>query len=256
MVLWYSINVMSTINKQVDFKDVKDALKDLVTSQKETDRQLKETDRQLKESKLDVDRQIKETDRQLKESKLDVDRQLKESKLDVDRQLKETDRQLKESKLDVDRQLKETDRRLKELDNLFNGQWGKLIEALVEGRLVKLLKQRQIDIKSCSSRAIKTSKEDKDYEFDIIAANGSEVVPVEVKTTMKVRDVDDFIKKLKIFKTFSPDYKNKKIYGAVAYLKAQQHSQVYAEKKGLFVIRAVGDSAFIINEKSFKPKAF
>ena len=218
---------MSTINKQVDFKDVKDAIKDLVKSQKETDRQFKETDRRLKESKLDVDRQ-----------------------------LKETDRQLKESKLDVDRQLKETDRRLKELDTLFNGQWGTLIEALVEGRLVKLLKERHIDIRSCSSRSVKTSKENKEYEFDIIAANGSEVVPVEVKTTMKVRDVDDFIKKLKIFKTFSPDYKNKKIYGAVAYLKAQQSSQVYAEKKGLFVIRAVGDSAFLINEKSFKPKAF
>ena len=211
---------MSTINKQVDFKDVKEAIKDLVKSQKETGRQLKE------------------------------------SKLDVDRQLKETDRQLKESKLDVDRQLKETDRRLKELDNLFNGQWGKLIEALVEGSLVNLLKQRHIDVSSCSSRVKKPLKQGQDYEFDIIAANGSEVVPVEVKTTMKVRDVDDFIKKLKIFKTLFPDYKNKKIYGAVAYLKAQQSSHIYAEKKGLFVIRAVGDSAFLINEKSFKPKAF
>ena len=218
---------MSTINKQVDFKDVKEAIKDLLKSQKETGRQ-------LKESKLDVDRQLKETDRQLKE----------------------TDRQLKESKLDVDRQLKETDRRLKELDNLFNGQWGKLIEALVEGSLVNLLKQRHIDVSSCSSRVKKPLKQGQDYEFDIIAANGSEVVPVEVKTTMKTKDVDDFIKKLKIFKTLFPDYKNKKVYGAVAYLKAHQSSHVYAERKGLFVIRAVGDSAFIINEKSFKPKAF
>ena len=209
MVLWYSINVMSNTDKQIDFKDVKEALKDLVKSQKETDRQLKETDRQLKKSKLDLDRHFKETERERKK-----------------------------------------------LHELFTGQWGRLVEALVEGGLVNFLKQRQINISTSYSRVKKTLKKGQEYEFDIVAANGSEVVPVEVKTTMDKNDVDDFIKKLKIFKTLFSAHKNKKIYGAVAYLKAHQSSHVYAERQGLFVIRAVEDSASITNEKAFKPRAF
>ena len=35
---------------------------------------------------------------------------------------------------------KETDRRLRKLNELFSGQWGKLMEALVEGDLSTLLK--------------------------------------------------------------------------------------------------------------------
>ena len=40
--------------------------------------------------------------------------------------------------------MQETDRRLRGLDELFNSQWGKLIEALVKGDLVRLLQHRDI----------------------------------------------------------------------------------------------------------------
>ena len=40
--------------------------------------------------------------------------------------------------------MKETDRKIKKLNDLFTGQWGKLMESLVEGDLIKLLKERQI----------------------------------------------------------------------------------------------------------------
>ncbi|MDE0152005.1 MAG: hypothetical protein OXK80_05890 [Bdellovibrionales bacterium] len=77
-----------------------------------------------------------------------------------------------------------------------------------------------------------------------------------MKTTMRKNDVDHFIKKLEIFKKLRPDYKSKTIYGAVAYLKANEGSDRYAEKKKLFVIRAVGSSASITNAKDFKPQSF
>lgn len=53
-----------------------------------------------------------------------------------------------------------------------------------------------------------------------------------------------------------PEYKNFKVYGAVAYLRAEEESEVYAERQKLFAIRATGDSAAIINAPSFTPKAF
>ena len=50
--------------------------------------------------------------------------------------------------------------------------------------------------------------------------------------------------------------RDKKVYGAVAYLKAKGGSKSYAEEQKLFVIRAVGSSASITNAKDFKPRSF
>ena len=57
------------------------------------------------------------------------------------------------------------------------------------------------------------------YEFDILAGNGEEMVVVEVKTTLRVEDVAQFLEKLGKFTDYEPDYRGKQIYGAVAYLR-------------------------------------
>ena len=36
----------------------------------------------------------------------------------------------------------------------------------------------------------------------------------------------------------------------------REESEIHAERQGLFVIKATGSSASIINKKDFKPKAF
>ena len=95
------------------------------------------------------------------------------------------------------------------------------------------------------------------WEIDIIAANGDEVVAVEVKTTLKVRQVTDFIETLKVFPEEAPSaYRGKRTYGAVAYLKADEAADGYAERQGLYVIRATGSSASITNQEGFKPRTF
>ena len=55
-------------------------------------------------------------------------------------------REVSASQKETDRQMRETDRRLRKTEELFNSQWGKLMEALVEGDLVKLLRQRGIEV--------------------------------------------------------------------------------------------------------------
>ena len=45
-----------------------------------------------------------------------------------------------------------------------------------------------------------------------------------------------------------------KVYGGIAYLNIAEQSDIFAEKNGLFVIKAVGESARITNKKTFKPK--
>ena len=68
------------------------------------------------------------------------DRWLKESRKKSDRQTEEIKKLFRET----NRQMKETDRRLKKLDSLFNSQWSKLLESLVEGDLVALLQEQGI----------------------------------------------------------------------------------------------------------------
>ena len=107
---------------------------------------------------------------------------------------------------------KETDRRLKKLDELFTGQWGKLIEALVKGDFIKLLKERNIPITELSQHTSGSFKGQK-YEFDIIAKNGDCVVVCEVKTTLKVKHVKYFIEQMEQFRIGSRIIRENKYTG-------------------------------------------
>ena len=71
------------------------------------------------------------------------------------------------------------------------------------------------------------------YEFDLITVNNEneEVVVFEVKTTLKIRHVDHFIKKLKSFREIFHYNRDKTIYGAIAYLKANEGAVRNSEKK-------------------------
>ena len=107
----------------------------------------------------------------------------------------ETARRMQETDQLIKRQARAADRRMDKLDELFNGQWGKLIEALVEGDLVGLLQQRGIAVHHTVTNPRQNYGERR-WEFDILAINGAEVVVVEVKTTLRVPDVDRFIGRL------------------------------------------------------------
>ncbi len=122
----------------------------------------------------------------------------------------------------------------------------------MENDLVNQLNQKNIPVHGTSTR-IKKTFENKQYEFDIIAHNGAEIVVVEVKTTLDTKKIDHFIEKLKDFKRVFSEYVDKKLYGAVAYIVNDMGSERYLEKKGLFVIKATGDSSTIINAENFQP---
>ena len=254
-------------------KETQANLKELSVSQKETDQQIKEvsasqkeTDQQIQRFSEELSASQKETDQQIKEvsaSQKKTDQQIRKFSEELSASQKETDQQIKEvsaSQKELQIAQKETDKQLKKTDARFNSQWGKLVESLVEGKLVEILNERGIEVLQTAQR-VEVSYTEKNgkiqrKEFDILAVNGIEVVVVEVKTTLKPPDVSYFLKALKGFKKYCPQYKSHTVYGAVAYLRSEAKAASYSENKGLFVIRATGDSASIINKKDFKPKSF
>ena len=182
-------------------------------------------------------------------------REISESQKRSQKEAEQYRKEYEQRRKELELQMKDTDLRLKKAEGLFTTQWGKLMETLVEGDLLKLMKQKNIRVDDTTMN-MKGCYKDQNWEIDMLASNGEEIVLVAVKTTLNLQNVKDFIYKLKKFTTWKPIYKEKKMYGAVAYLKADQGSARYAEKQGLFVIRATGSSSSIINKKDFKPKIF
>lgn len=178
-------------------------------------------------------------------------KEVKERFKDTDARFKSLEQRFKETNA----QFKETGKRIQQAFDLFEGQWGKLMESLVEGDLIRLLQARGIEVRDTSTRR-KGNYKGTSYEFDIIAHNGNEIVIVEVKTTLRVSHVKKFIERLKEVKTWLPEYKNYKIYGTVAFLRAEEESDTFAQTKKLYVIRATGDSASIVNAMDFEPRVF
>ncbi|MDE0222246.1 MAG: hypothetical protein OXJ90_23480, partial [Spirochaetaceae bacterium] len=94
------------------------------------------------------------------------------------------------------------------------------------------------------------------WEIDILAVNDDEVVVVAVKTSLKVWHVDDLLGLLKDFPGLLRAYRDHEVYGAVAYLNADESSAAYAQRQGLYVIRATGSSVSITNPEDFQPRRF
>ena len=202
----------------------------------------------------EIDRYRAEAEKQSVEEK----RQQAERWAEADRRKAEAEKQTAKIEQIIERlsvETEKTNKGLKKAKELFETQWGKLMESLVEGDLVKVLNERGINVEHTYMNIKREHGEDR-YEYDIVAGNGDEAVVVEVKTTLKVQYIKYFLEGLQKFSDRLSSYRGKIIYGAVAYLRASESASKYAERQGLFVIRATGNSAHLINKEGFKPKVF
>ena len=176
-----------------------------------------------------------------------------------------TEKALRESQEKTEKALRELSKNLNAANGNFNNKWGNFLESLVKGDLVKLLSKRNIKVDMVRSRLVASGSTGKEVgEFDVVAMNGKEIVTVEVKTTLTKEKVEKFINKLKIFKKYFSEHRDKVLYGGVAFLCEPQDEEAesaaeYAEENGLFVILSPGGEGNVTtlsNSKDFKPKAF
>jgi hypothetical protein len=73
---------------------------------------------------------------------------------------------------------------------------------------------------------------------------------------LRPSDVKHFLKKLPQVKSWLKEYANNTVYGAMAYLNADAGAEIMAQNKGLFIIKATGDSARLENTHDFKPHCY
>ncbi|WP_435183194.1 hypothetical protein ACRYJJ_14610 [Cylindrospermopsis raciborskii G7] len=134
-------------------------------------------------------------------------------------------------------------------------RWGEFVENLVRPAAVRLFKEQGINV-HYTSLQVKAHDYKGSIEIDIWAENDGEIVAIEVKSHLKVRDIKRFIKVLDRFKDIFPKYKNYRLYGAVAGIKVDEKADQYALEQGLFLIRPAGDSVAIDMKEDFQAKVW
>lgn len=212
--------------------------------------QMRETDRRWEESR-------KEADRRFEESRKEADRRFEESRKAADLRFEQSALERKESreKLDdfiafVKQDIRESQASIRKLENLFSTQWGKLIESLSQPAALKLFRDSDIHIDHIYEGCRKAVYDEHAIEADVILCNKTDVVVVEVKTTCTNEHVQHFTQQMEHFKEAFAEFRDKRVYLAMAAIKYNEHSDKYALKKGLFVLKTSGDGVFTLD----KPK--
>ena len=233
--------------KSITYEEVLAGFKELTKAQRRTE-----------EARRKGEKALREAHQRTEEARREGEKALKEAQQKTERALQELSKNLNESN-------RELTKNLNEANGNFNNKWGKFLENLVKGDLVKLLNERNIKVDRVQPRlAAFGSNRRKVGEFDLVAINGDEIVALEVKTTLTKGKVEKFIDKLKMFKKYFPEYRDKVILGGVAFLCEPEDEEArgaaeYAEEKGLFVILSPGGEgnvSIMSNSKDFKPKSF
>ena len=210
-----------------------------------------EFDRSIAESRAESDRRVAEFDRRTAEfdrSIAEFDRRTAEAKAESDRHAAESARSL--AKLE-----KTVERTSKAVDSLTT-RWGRFVEELVRPAVVRMFRDRGILITRTMERVRWSLSFGNPMEIDILGVNGMKVVAVECKSRLSKDDVDEMGDRLTKFKQAFPEYAQYILYGAVAGIEINEGVDIYAYRKGLFVIRTNGESVEIANDDKFQPLAW
>ena len=193
---------------------------------------------------------FRESEQQRQESQLAFDhyRQIAEREMaELRKQSDRTDQQIEK----LTAQVAQTNTQVGGLTS----RWGEFVENLIKPAAARLFQQQGIDVHLTALR-VTGQDEQGSIEIDILVENTTEVVAIEVKSHLEVRDVKRFLRTLERFKKAFPKHKNDKLYGAVAGIKIDERVNEYAIQEGLFLIQPAGDSVVIANSHEFKPRAW
>ena len=166
--------------------------------------------------------------------------------LDTDRKFQDTDKKFRESA-----------EQLKKIENMFIGKWGRFMEVLIDSGAVTALRQYGLSIEHSASnvREQKPNGLGRGMEIDVLCWGKEIIIPIEVKTTLKVEDVEEQKRRLERFFECFPTFSGRKLYGAVAGLSFSEESDKYAYRCGLYVLTLVGENMVaVVNDEKFRPK--
>ncbi len=187
-------------------------------------------------------------------------REVAEAQKESDRRFQETERLMKEQSQETERFIKEqskaSDWRLKQLSEQLGrlgNRLGEFVEEMVKPAVVRLFRERGIEVHEVYPD-LEVERGEEGIQIDILAANDTEAVLVEVKSKLAQADVEMHMERLGKFKRLLPRYGNVRVMGAVAAMVVPKDVARYAYRQGLFVLAQSGESVVILNDGKFQAR--
>ncbi len=180
----------------------------------------------------------------------------------TDQKFQETDRKLQESRQALDqviastrRNMAESSRQLNQQLGALGGKWGLFVDNMVAPACKTLFLDRGIPVHRVSQR-VQVLRDGDTMEIDVLVQNQNHVLAVEVKSSLSVDDIQDFVEDLQRFHQFFPEHAERQLYGAVAGIAFDHGADCYAYRQGLFVLAQSGKTMRILNDATFEPRAW
>ena len=199
-------------------------------------------------------------EKRLAREALEREKSRKEFEERLAREALEREKSRKEFEERLAREAEEREKSKKELDKQIGGltgTWGKFVEELTAPNSVELFKKRGIEITTMAQRIERKRDGKPYYQIDLLLYNETSVIVVEVKSVLKVADVDEHLERLEKIQEVPPkvfNLRGKTLLGAVAGIIIEEDADKYAYRKGLYVLRQKGNIVEIANDENFEPR--
>ena len=205
---------------------------------------------ELKEYISAISSQMQETDRRIEASRIETDKRIEASKIETDRRMQETSRQVQEMRRTFRESLQrmeKTDKKLKNLNDQFVSQTGHILEGLTQRSALRALQKAGFTVEQSFKEMTGSNSElGLNMEIDLLYADTTEAIAVEVKTNCTKAKINHFLKQMRNFKLLYPRFADLDVYVAIAALNITKEAEAYAREKGLIVIH-VSDDVFTID---------
>ncbi len=187
---------------------------------------------QMQETK----RLFQETDRRIEASRIETDKRIEASRIETDRQMQETKRLFQE-----------TDKKFRNLNDQFISQTGHILEGMTKRSALRALQKAGFRVEQSFKEMTGSNSElGLNMEIDLLYADTTEAIAVEVKTNCTKAKINHFLKQMRNFKLLYPRFADLDVYVAVAALNYTKEAEAYAREKGIIVIH-VSDDVFTID---------
>ncbi len=160
----------------------------------------------------------------------------------------------------LDARMEKTDKQIKAVSKQIadvTDSMGRFAEEQVRPKVDKLFRKKGIHLDEIYSRVAVKKEGVFQFEIDLLLVNTIYSVAVEVKHTLRQRDIDEHSARMDKLKKMSHRViKGTTIYGAVAGMVVSAEVEKYAIKKGFYLIKPSGEGVKIGNKKGFEPKTW
>ena len=164
------------------------------------------------------------------------------------KELEKAIRETQEAHKETEKAIRETQRNIGGLNNTI----GSLVEHIMTPDLPRKFKQFGFTFNRITT--VKWAVEGNVYaEIDGLLENGNQAMAVEVKTTLRLKDVDNHVERMERIRKYANEQGDKREFlGAMAATIIDSSTKTYALSKGFFIIEPSGEDVKIVKPASQK----